>query len=70
MPGWEAVYAQRDWRMSPSIDRVYDNARARADLGWQPRHDFAAVVARVRETGDIRSPLAQAIGSKGYHRSA
>jgi nucleoside-diphosphate-sugar epimerase len=67
VPGWEDVFAQRDWRMAPSIDRVYDNLRARTELGWQPKHDFAAVVARVRETGDVRSPLAIAIGSKGYH---
>ena len=67
VPGWEDVYRSHDWRMTPSIDRVYDNARARADLGWRPRHDFAAVIARLRETGDIRSPLAKAIGAKGYH---
>ena len=29
-PGWEAEYARRGWRMFPSIDRVYDNALARA----------------------------------------
>ena len=67
VPGWEEVYAARDWRMTPSIDRVYDNTLARSELGWRPRHDFAAVVARLRETGDIRSPLAKAIGAKGYH---
>jgi hypothetical protein len=56
--------------MAPSISRVYDNARARRELGWQPRHDFAAVIARVRETGDIRSDLARSIGIKGYHGDA
>lgn len=65
-PGWEAVYAQRGWRMADALDRVYDNARARAELGWKPRYDFASVVA-LAATGDIRSPLARAIGSKGYH---
>jgi nucleoside-diphosphate-sugar epimerase len=64
--GWQEVYARLGWRMSPSLDRVYDNARARAELGWRPRHDFAAVVARAAD-GDIRSPLARAIGAKGYH---
>jgi len=67
VPGWEAIYARLGWRMPPSIDRVYDNTRARADLGWQPRHDFAAVLARAGDAGDIRSPLARAIGVKGYH---
>jgi nucleoside-diphosphate-sugar epimerase len=70
VPGWEAVYAGLGWRMAPSIDRVYDNARARADLGWQPRYDFAAVLDRVRDTGDIRSPLARELGIKGYHGGA
>jgi nucleoside-diphosphate-sugar epimerase len=69
-PGWEPIYAQLGWRMAPSLDRIYDNARARAQLGWQPRHDFAAVIARFRDTGDIRSPLARAIGAKGYHAAA
>lgn len=69
-PGWEAVYERRGWRMAPSIDRVYDNARARADLGWQPRHTFAGAIARLRDSDDIRSPLARVIGAKGYHREA
>jgi hypothetical protein len=53
--------------MTPGIDRVYDNALARAELGWTPRWDFQAVIERLRETGDIRGPLAKAIGEKGYH---
>jgi UDP-glucose 4-epimerase len=66
-PGWEEEYARRGWRMFPSIDRVYDNALARRDLGWRPKWDFAAIVARLRETGDIRGPLARQVGVKGYH---
>ncbi|HZS61163.1 MAG TPA: NAD(P)-dependent oxidoreductase [Gemmatimonadaceae bacterium] len=63
IPEYETVYARRGWRMLPSIDRVYDNARARSTLGWRPRYDFRSVIAR----DDIRSPLARAIGAKGYH---
>jgi UDP-glucose 4-epimerase len=66
-PGWEDEYARRGWRMFPSVDRVYDNALARRDLGWRPKWDFAAIVERLRETGDIRGPLAKLIGAKGYH---
>ncbi|MBV8103824.1 MAG: NAD(P)-dependent oxidoreductase [Hyphomicrobiales bacterium] len=66
-PGWEDEYARRGWRMFASIDRVYDNALARRHLGWRPKWDFEAVIARLRETGDIRGPLAKAIGEKGYH---
>jgi UDP-glucose 4-epimerase len=70
VPQYEAVYDARGWRMVPTIDRVYVNARARAALGWQPRHDFAAVVARLAAGGDVMSPLARAVGAKGYHAEA
>ena len=65
--GWEDEYARRGWRMTPSVDRVYDNALARRELGWRPQWDFASVIARLRETSDIRGPLARLIGEKGYH---
>jgi nucleoside-diphosphate-sugar epimerase len=65
VPEWRAVYDALGWRIAPTIDRVYDNARARADLGWEPEHDFKRVLARARE-GDIRSALARQIGIKGY----
>ena len=64
VPQYEAVYRQRGWTMYPSIDRVYVNERARRELGWQPRYDFA----RLLREEDPRSPLAKAVGSKGYHR--
>jgi len=68
VPAYAAEYARRGWTMFESIDRVYDNAKARAELGWEPKVDFARAIARLRETDDIRSPMAQAVGSKGYHR--
>ncbi|WP_019813172.1 NAD-dependent epimerase/dehydratase family protein [Saccharomonospora saliphila] len=60
-------YRRWGWRVFPTLDRVYDNARARAELGWRPRYDFRAVVERVRSGGGPRSPLAEAVGAKGYH---
>ena len=53
--------------MFPGIDRVYVNERARAELGWRPRYDFAAVIERLAQGEDLRSPLARLIGAKGYH---
>ncbi|NOJ43423.1 NAD-dependent epimerase/dehydratase family protein [Bradyrhizobium australiense] len=67
VPEFYAEFARRGWTMIPRIDRVYVNDRARAELGWQPRHDFRALVARLRAGGDIRSALAREVGSKGYH---
>jgi UDP-glucose 4-epimerase len=71
LPAYEAVYQRLGWSMLPSIDRVYVNERARQELGWRPRHDFAAVVARLAAgDDDFRSPLARTVGAKGYHRMA
>jgi len=67
VPEYEAEYARRGWTMLPSIERVYVNARARSALGWQPRTDFAAIVARLRAGESVAGPLAQRIGAKGYH---
>jgi len=69
-PEYEGVYAARGWSMFPNIDRVYVNERARTELGWQPRHDFAGIVERLRAGDDHRSALAIAVGSKGYHDTA
>jgi UDP-glucose 4-epimerase len=66
-PDHVAEYARRGWTMLPSIDRVYINERARTELGWRPKYDFARVVASLRTNENFVSPLAQAIGAKGYH---
>jgi UDP-glucose 4-epimerase len=66
-PAYAAEYARRGWRMFPSIDRVYDNARARQDLGWSPRYDFAYALSQLAAGEPAISPLARAIGAKGYH---
>jgi len=70
VPEYAAEYARRGWTMFESIDRVYDNAKARAELGWRPKVDFAALIDRLHATDDVRSPMARAIGAKGYHRTA
>jgi len=66
-PDYEEVYRQRGWRMLPGIDRVYVNYRARQELAWQPRFDFRHILDRLRRGDDVFSPLARAVGSKGYH---
>ena len=69
-PGFERVYAERGWRMFPAIDRVYDNALARAQLGWRPEYDFGRALEALARGRDPRSPLAIAVGAKGYHDRA
>jgi UDP-glucose 4-epimerase len=66
-PQFPSIYAARGWTMLPALDRVYVNDKARSLLGWQPRYDFARVLNDVAAGQDFRSPLAVAVGSKGYH---
>ncbi|MDX1522654.1 MAG: NAD(P)-dependent oxidoreductase, partial [Anaerolineae bacterium] len=66
-PHYEEAYARRGWKMFPGVERVYVNDRARKELGWQPRYDFAHLLDRLRAGEDPRSPLSRTIGSKGYH---
>jgi len=68
VPGYAAVYATRGWQMLPTLDRVYDNGRARRLLGWRPQYDFGRALQALAAGTDWRSPLARSIGSKGYHR--
>jgi len=66
-PDYEALYAKSGWRMFPSIDRVYDNHAAVTELGWRPQYDFRRALDNLAAGRDFRSPLAQAVGVKGYH---
>jgi UDP-glucose 4-epimerase len=68
-PHCEAEYARRGWSLPRSIDRVYSSERARAELGWQPRYDFARALDHLQRGLDHQSPLSRQVGSKGYHRS-
>ncbi len=66
-PDYADEYARRGWKMFPSIGRVYVNERARRELGWQPKYDFRRVLDYLKSGDEPRSPMACAIGSKGYH---
>jgi nucleoside-diphosphate-sugar epimerase len=66
-PDQPVVYERLGWAMFPTIERVYVNSRALADLGWTPRYDYRTVLDLVGRNEDPRSPLAVTIGAKGYH---
>ena len=70
VPHYEAPYHARGWRMFTQLDRVYDSARARSELGWRPRIDFEHVLAALASGETPRSALAGVIGIKGYHADA
>jgi UDP-glucose 4-epimerase len=67
VPDFEVEYGRRGWKMFPGIGRVYVNDRARAELGWRPQYDFGFLLNRLRAGESPISPLAQIVGSKGYH---
>lgn len=67
IPEYAEEYARRGWRIFPGIERVYVNERARREPGWQPTYDFRRIISCLRSGEDTLSPLARAVGSKGYH---
>jgi len=66
-PNAEPLFLARGWALVPEIDRVYINALARRELGWEPKYDFQHVLHCLRTGDDFRSPLARTVGIKGYH---
>lgn len=66
-PDFESVYTRLGYRMFDEIDRVYDNGKARSELGWTPEFDFARILDQFSHGRPIGSDLARAVGSKGYH---
>jgi UDP-glucose 4-epimerase len=68
IPAFESIFNAKGWAMLEDIDRVYVNEKARAVLGWRPEYDFARAIEDIANHRDPRSPLAQAIGIKGYHQ--
>jgi UDP-glucose 4-epimerase len=68
VPKYGAIYSARGWKMLQTLDRVYDNRRARKLLGWKPEYDFGRALHDVAGGNDWRSSLARIIGSKRYHR--
>lgn len=66
-PDFSEIYGRLGYRMFDEIDRVYDNAKARRELGWTPLYDFGAVLDQLARGAPFGSPLARTVGSKGYH---
>ena len=70
VPAFVEEYVRRGWHMFKEIDRVYVNEKARKELGWAPRYDFAYVVEQLKLNRDFRSSLTRQVGAKGYHAEA
>jgi UDP-glucose 4-epimerase len=66
-PEYEAIYRALGWKLFPSIERVYVNDRARAELGWSPRCDYGSALERLGANEEPWSRLSRTVGAKGYH---
>ncbi|MEM7280059.1 MAG: NAD(P)-dependent oxidoreductase [Pseudomonadota bacterium] len=66
-PEYLDLYARKDWKMFPTLGRVYDNSHARQRLGWEPQYTFDNCIRMLSEGADYRSELTHQIGRKGYH---
>ncbi len=64
---YEGEYGRRGWRMFDTLDRVYVNDLARAELGCRPKTDFFAALDRLKRDESPFSAMKDAIGKKGYH---
>ena len=67
VPEYAELYTRKQWKMFPSIGRVYDNSRARELLDWTPHYTFARSIKAINRGDDYRSEMTHLIGSKGYH---
>ncbi len=67
VPQAAEIYAARGYRLPDSLDRVYDNNRARQALDWTPKYHFARILAQLDAGEPIGSPLSRQVGIKGYH---
>lgn len=64
---FEEEYARRGWRLFDDFDRIYDNERARNDLGWEPHYNFAQAIECLRADQWPFSQLMRDVGIKRYH---
>ncbi|MDW3650017.1 MAG: NAD(P)-dependent oxidoreductase [Bacteroidia bacterium] len=66
-PNFPEIYESVGWKMFDQIGRVYVNEKARRELGWKPRYDFAYVLDCLKKGKEYRSDLALEVGIKKYH---
>jgi UDP-glucose 4-epimerase len=75
-PDFEEVYRRVDWRLCPSIERIYDSSLARKELGWEPIYDFPYILSMIASSQNNDplktvnlSSLSAVVGLKGYHKN-
>jgi nucleoside-diphosphate-sugar epimerase len=62
-PELVSAFAARGWTLPRSIDRVYDASLAMRELGWQPRHGVASLLALYDSgSAEVLPPSARGAG--------
>lgn len=67
VPSFPAIFQQLDWKMFPQITRVYVNDKARRELNWMPKYDFASALEALAAGKPYQSPLTFQVSPKRYH---
>ena len=67
LPDYRTSTPHRDGRCSRRSSACTSTSARARELGWSPRYDFRHALDRLSEGEDPRSPLARAVGAKGYH---
>ncbi len=67
VPSFPEIFQQLNWQMFPNITRVYVNEKARRELNWKPKYDFAAALNALVKGEPYQSPLTFQVAPKRYH---
>ncbi|WP_038344391.1 NAD-dependent epimerase/dehydratase family protein [Acinetobacter sp. A47] len=68
-PNYLKIYKKKGWKLFPRFDRVYDNARARKYLNWEPKYTFAYALECLENGKPFKSALAERVGWIQYHEN-
>ena len=63
-PEFVVIYSEINWKMYPKFSRVYDNTKARLELGWKPKYDFKHVLSILSQSLYDNVRLASMLSAK------
>ncbi|KAJ3149330.1 hypothetical protein HDU86_006965 [Geranomyces michiganensis] len=64
VPDYRRSFDKLGWSFLPRLDRVYDSAKARKELGWKPLYTFHTALKAIDNGMDWRSELAILISNR------
>lgn len=69
-PWYEEIFYKMDWKMFPSLGRIYVNKKAREHLGWKPKYNFNEILnsmvsrENLSESNDIIKKMSEIMDVK------